>query len=64
MNYKPKCTSQSASTSVGKDNSMFFISENVDDFRADVGNSLKSGKRIVGTDFILSSLAQVTSIGS
>ena len=64
MNFNPKWTSQSASTIVGIDNSMFFISKNVDNFRADVGNSLKIGNRIVDTDFILSSLAQVTSIGS
>ena len=56
--------SQSACTIVGIDNSIFFISKNVDNFRADVDNSLKSGNRIVDTDFILSSLAQVTSIGS
>ena len=64
MNFKPKYTSQLASTIVGIDNSMFFISKNVDSFCADTGNSFKIGNRIVDTDFILSSLAQVTSIGS
>ena len=43
---------------------MFFISENVDNFLADFGNCCRIGNRIVDTDFILISLAQVTSIGS
>ena len=56
MNFNPKWTSQSASTIVGIDNSMFFISKNVDSFRTDVGNSFRIGNRIVDTDFMLSSL--------
>ena len=63
MNFNPKCPSQLASTIVGIDSRMFFISENVDNFLADFGNCCRIGSRIVDTDFILSSLAQVTSIG-
>ena len=64
MKFNPKLTLHSASTIVGMDNNMSFISENVDSFRADVGNSFRIVNRIVDTDFILSSLAQVTSISS
>ena len=64
MNFKPKCTSQSASTIVGIDNRIFFISKKVENFRADVDSCVKIGNSIVEKDFILSSLAQVTSMGS
>ena len=64
MNFKPRFTSQSESTIVGIDNRIFFISEKVASFCADVGSCVRIGNSIVETDFILSSLAQVTSMGS
>ena len=48
----------------GIDNRIFFISEKTESFRADIGSCVKIGNSIVETDFILSSLAQVTSMGS
>ena len=49
---------------VGINNRIFFVSNNVNNFLVDVDNWASIGRRMVDTDLILSSLAQVTSIGS
>ena len=64
MNDLVKCTSQSASTIVGIEINICFIWVNVDNFRADVGNSDNMGSSMVDTDLILNSFAHVTSTGS